>query len=144
MSADRPGKGLGMGLSALLGERPGRPAPELQAKSRGAYERSRSRGSGPIPNQPRMHFSEESIDELAESIRSARRAAANPAAAERRWLRDRRRRAPLACRATRTAAHHSGDRPRDRRIDDGRARADREYPACRTSTRSRRPRAIGS
>jgi ParB family chromosome partitioning protein len=68
MSTDRPTKGLGMGLSALIGD--ARPAP--------ADEQSASRGGGvreieigrirPNPNQPRIQFSDESIDELADSI----------------------------------------------------------------------------
>ena len=69
MTTERPGKGLGMGLSALLGD-----APRAQANDAGAAER----GGGvreieigrirPNPNQPRIQFSEESIDELADSI----------------------------------------------------------------------------
>ena len=67
---DKP-KGLGMGLSALLGEAAARsPAP-------GANDRSESRGGvaeielariRPNPNQPRVSFDDAAIDELAESI----------------------------------------------------------------------------
>ena len=46
-----------------------RAAAEAAWRSRAAAcARSRSRRSGPIPNQPRIHFSEESLDELADSI----------------------------------------------------------------------------
>ena len=98
MSAERPAKGLGMGLQALLGEaaRPRRLRRGRRRSRAAACARSRSRESGPIPNQPRVQFDEEALDELAESIRAARRAAADPASArgrrtimiiagERRW-----------------------------------------------------------
>ena len=64
--SDKPGKGLGMGLSALLGEaaRPPSAAPD---DGRGVREIEIGR-IRPNPNQPRIHFDEESIDELAESI----------------------------------------------------------------------------
>ena len=68
MSADRPAKGLGMGLSALLGDA-GRPAPEAAGASRGGVREIEVARIRPNPNQPRMQFSEESIDELADSIR---------------------------------------------------------------------------
>ncbi|MEP6983206.1 MAG: ParB/RepB/Spo0J family partition protein [Sphingomicrobium sp.] len=72
MSAERPAKGLGMGLQALLGEA-ARPAP-----APGSGDASASRGGvrevevariRPNPNQPRVQFDEEALDELAESIR---------------------------------------------------------------------------
>jgi ParB family chromosome partitioning protein len=72
MSSDRPAKGLGMGLQALLGEA-AHPAP-----APGANDPSASRGGvreievariKPNPNQPRVQFDEEALDELAESIR---------------------------------------------------------------------------
>ena len=71
MSADRPAKGLGMGLQALLGEatRPSAPAAADGAHSRGGVreiEISRIRAN---PDQPRVQFDEEALDELAESIR---------------------------------------------------------------------------
>ena len=68
MSADRPAKGLGMGLSALLGDA-GRPAAEPAEASRGGVREIEVARIQPNPNQPRMQFSEESIDELADSIR---------------------------------------------------------------------------
>ena len=68
MSAERPAKGLGMGLSALLGDA-GRPATELAEASRGGVREIEVARIRPNPNQPRMQFGEESIDELADSIR---------------------------------------------------------------------------
>ena len=67
MSADRPAKGLGMGLSALLGEGGRPPAPAGEAAGGGVREIELSR-IRPNPNQPRQQFSEESIAELADSI----------------------------------------------------------------------------
>ena len=71
MSADKP-KGLGMGLSALLGEASARsPAPAAAAaaerSSRGVTEIEVAR-IRPNPQQPRVHFDEEALAELAESI----------------------------------------------------------------------------
>jgi ParB family chromosome partitioning protein len=67
MSTDRPGKGLGMGLSALLGDaRPGQG--DEQSLSRGGVREIEVGRIRPNPNQPRIQFSEESIDELAASI----------------------------------------------------------------------------
>jgi ParB family chromosome partitioning protein len=70
MSADRPAKGLGMGLQALLGEAARAPAPEgQQAESRAGVreiEISRIRRN---PNQPRVQFEEEALAELTDSIR---------------------------------------------------------------------------
>jgi ParB family chromosome partitioning protein len=70
MSSDRPAKGLGMGLQALLGEAGRAPALETQqGESRGGVreiEVSRIRRN---PSQPRIQFDEAALDELAESIR---------------------------------------------------------------------------
>src|SRR4051812_15893691 len=67
MSTDRPTKGLGMGLSALIGD--SRPAPaDEQPASRGGVREIEIGRIRPNPNQPRSHFSDESIDELADSI----------------------------------------------------------------------------
>lgn len=68
MSADRPAKGLGMGLQALLGEARA-PTADGQQEPRGGVrevEVSRIRRN---PEQPRTHFDEDALDELAESIR---------------------------------------------------------------------------
>jgi ParB family transcriptional regulator, chromosome partitioning protein len=67
MSTDRPTKGLGMGLSALIGD--ARPVlSDEQSASRGGVREIEIGCIRPNPNQPRIHFSEESIDELADSI----------------------------------------------------------------------------
>jgi ParB family chromosome partitioning protein len=64
--SERPAKGLGMGLQALLGE--ARPSiSDAPASGRGVREIEIARIQ-PNPNQPRVQFSEESIEELAESI----------------------------------------------------------------------------
>ena len=70
MSAgDRPAKGLGMGLQALLGEGSSRPRP-ADAEPRNAsgvreIEVARIR---PNPNQPRRQFDDSTLEELAASI----------------------------------------------------------------------------
>jgi ParB family chromosome partitioning protein len=64
MMAERPAKGLGMGLQALLGEAA---RPDAPAQGRGVREIEIARIQ-PNPNQPRVQFSEESIEELAQSI----------------------------------------------------------------------------
>jgi ParB family chromosome partitioning protein len=67
MSTDRPTKGLGMGLSALIGD--ARPASsDEQSASRGGVREIEIGRIRPNPNQPRIQFSDESIDELADSI----------------------------------------------------------------------------
>lgn len=72
MSGERPMKGLGMGLQALLGEA-ARPAP-----APGASDNSASRGGvreieiariQPNPDQPRVQFEEQALEELADSVR---------------------------------------------------------------------------
>ena len=72
MSADRPAKGLGMGLQALLGETarpsPGAAAAEAAASRGGVREIEIARIS-PNPNQPRVQFDEDALEELADSIR---------------------------------------------------------------------------
>ena len=69
MSTERPGKGLGMGLQALIGEaaRPLRDDGE-PPMDRGVREIEVGR-IAPNPNQPRVTFDEEALEELAESIR---------------------------------------------------------------------------
>jgi ParB family chromosome partitioning protein len=72
MSADRPAKGLGMGLQALLGEA-ARPAAAPSAGeapgSKGGVRDVEVARIRPNPNQPRVQFDEDALDELAESIR---------------------------------------------------------------------------
>jgi ParB family chromosome partitioning protein len=70
MSADRPAKGLGMGLQALLGEaaRPASAAGETHVSRGGVHEIEVGRIK-PNPEQPRIQFDEDALDELAESIR---------------------------------------------------------------------------
>ncbi|HEY6662091.1 MAG TPA: ParB/RepB/Spo0J family partition protein [Sphingomicrobium sp.] len=63
--SDKPGKGLGMGLQALLGEA-ARPT-SGDAAPGGIREIDIAR-IRPNPNQPRVHFDEEALNELAESI----------------------------------------------------------------------------
>ena len=68
MSADRPAKGLGMGLQALLGEAAPRAGkPEAAAGEGGVREIEVAR-IRPNPDQPRSQFGDEGIDELAASI----------------------------------------------------------------------------
>jgi ParB family transcriptional regulator, chromosome partitioning protein len=64
----RPVSGLGRGLSALIDESARAPAEEPPVESRGGVREVEVGRIRPNPNQPRMHFSEESIDELADSI----------------------------------------------------------------------------
>ena len=68
MTADRPSKGLGMGLQALLGEA-ARPAGggDSPPSSGGVREVEIAR-IRPNPNQPRIRFDEEALKELADSI----------------------------------------------------------------------------
>ena len=62
--SERPGKGLGMGLQALLGEA-SRPGDAAQGAGVREIEIARIK---PNPNQPRAFFDEEALDELAQSI----------------------------------------------------------------------------
>ena len=64
----RPVSGLGRGLSALMDESVRPATDEAPAQSRGGVREIEIGRIRPNPNQPRMHFSEESIDELANSI----------------------------------------------------------------------------
>ena len=64
-----PKKGLGRGLSALLGEAP-RPVSEPEgAGRRDSVREVETARIRPNPSQPRQHFDEEALAELAESIR---------------------------------------------------------------------------
>jgi ParB family chromosome partitioning protein len=60
-------KGLGMGLSALLGEAV-RPAPEDGAEAAGGVREIDIARIKPNPAQPRVQFDEDALDELAQSI----------------------------------------------------------------------------
>jgi len=65
--SDKPAKGLGMGLQALLGEA-ARPVAEGAAEARGGVREIDVARIKPNPNQPRVQFDEESLAELADSI----------------------------------------------------------------------------
>ena len=67
MSTKRPGSGLGRGLSALIDES-ARPTSEAPNGSRNGVREIEVGRIRPNPNQPRLQFGEESIDELADSI----------------------------------------------------------------------------
>jgi ParB family chromosome partitioning protein len=67
MSTDRPNKGLGMGLSALIGDARPAASDEPMPSTGGVREIEIGR-IRPNPNQPRSQFSDESLDELADSI----------------------------------------------------------------------------
>ena len=70
MSADRPAKGLGMGLQALLGEAGRQPSPtDASVPSRGGVREIEIVRIRPNPQQPRIQFDEAALDELADSIR---------------------------------------------------------------------------
>ena len=69
MSSERPAKGLGMGLQALLGEAARAPvALDNRSASDGVREIEIARIEA-NPDQPRVHFDEETLEELAQSIR---------------------------------------------------------------------------
>lgn len=67
MSAERQPKGLGMGLSALLGEVP-RPLPTVGEASDGGVREVEIARIRPNPSQPRTYFDEDALDELSRSI----------------------------------------------------------------------------
>lgn len=70
MSADRPAKGLGMGLQALLGEAARSPSAEAQqGEGRGGVREIEISRIERNPNQPRILFDEDTLRELADSIR---------------------------------------------------------------------------
>jgi len=68
MSAERPGKGLGMGLEALIGEA-SRPSSTEAERSRGGVREIEVARIAPNPTQPRVQFDEDALEELADSIR---------------------------------------------------------------------------
>ena len=65
---DRPNKGLGMGLSALLGDAPRKAGGDATPENRGGVREIEIARIRPNPNQPRIQFTEEAIAELADSI----------------------------------------------------------------------------
>lgn len=67
--SERPTKGLGMGLQALLGEAARSPGPEGQVESRGGVREIEVSRIQRNPEQPRVQFDEASLEELAQSIR---------------------------------------------------------------------------
>ncbi|HEY7006446.1 MAG TPA: ParB/RepB/Spo0J family partition protein [Sphingomicrobium sp.] len=70
MSGERPGKGLGMGLQALLGEAARAPSADgQQGESRGGVREIDVSRIKPNPNQPRIQFDESALAELAASIK---------------------------------------------------------------------------
>ena len=68
MSADRPAKGLGMGLQALLGEAAPRAGKSDAPASEGGVREIEVARIRPNPDQPRSQFGDEGLDELAASI----------------------------------------------------------------------------
>jgi ParB family chromosome partitioning protein len=70
MSANKPTSGLGRGLQALLGEAavPNAPAGEAGAPRPAGVREIEVGRIRPNPEQPRVQFREEAIDELADSI----------------------------------------------------------------------------
>jgi ParB family chromosome partitioning protein len=67
--SERPTKGLGMGLQALLGEAAKAPAADAPPQSKGGVREIEIARVRPNPNQPRVQFDEDSLEELADSIR---------------------------------------------------------------------------
>jgi ParB family chromosome partitioning protein len=70
MSTNKPASGLGRGLQALLGEQavPVAPAGESTSARPGGVREIEIGRIRPNPEQPRVQFTEEAIDELADSI----------------------------------------------------------------------------
>jgi len=69
MSADRPAKGLGMGLQALLGEAARAPGPDARSEEAGGVREIEIGRIRRNPDQPRIQFDEDALEELAQSIR---------------------------------------------------------------------------
>ncbi|HEX4800417.1 MAG TPA: ParB/RepB/Spo0J family partition protein [Sphingomicrobium sp.] len=67
--SERPAKGLGMGLQALLGEAAKAPAADAPLQSKGGVREIETARIRPNPSQPRIQFDEDSLEELADSIR---------------------------------------------------------------------------
>ena len=67
MSGERPVKGLGMGLQALLGEAARTPASaDSQVSTSGGVREIDIARIRANPNQPRVKFDETALDELAD------------------------------------------------------------------------------
>lgn len=70
MSGERPAKGLGMGLQALLGEAARGPAAaDSYSSAPGGVREIEIARIRANPNQPRVRFDEDALEELADSIR---------------------------------------------------------------------------
>ena len=69
MSGERTAKGLGMGLQALLGEAARAPSGGEDSPARGGVREIDIARIKANPNQPRIQFDEETLEELAQSIR---------------------------------------------------------------------------
>ena len=67
--SERPAKGLGMGLQALLGEAAKAPTADAPLQSKGGVREIETARIRPNPSQPRIQFDEDSLEELADSIR---------------------------------------------------------------------------
>lgn len=69
MSAERPAKGLGRGLSALIGDADkGRPSSDSSAHSEEGIREVEIGRIRPNPEQPRTNFDESALQQLAQSI----------------------------------------------------------------------------
>ena len=105
--------GLGRGLSSLLGEvAQEAPVAGGVAPARGGIQMMPVSSIEPHLDQPRRHFDEEALDELAASIQARGPDPADRRPPPRPPLPDRRRRAALAGGAAGAAARNPGHRPR--------------------------------
>jgi ParB family chromosome partitioning protein len=68
MTTERTTRGLGKGLSALLGEAPTAAPPAGESVNRSGVREIEIGRIRPNPNQPRSHFDEDALAELADSI----------------------------------------------------------------------------
>jgi ParB family chromosome partitioning protein len=68
MTTERTARGLGKGLSALLGEAPTPAPPGGDGSGRSGVREVEIARIRPNPSQPRSHFDEEALNELADSI----------------------------------------------------------------------------
>lgn len=68
MTADPPRRGLGRGLSALLGDIEREQPPGVDQPASDGIQQIAIADIRPNPGQPRRHFDEEALDELAASI----------------------------------------------------------------------------